>query len=68
MTIYLSGATQVSKLEEAAKPTILQWNKASTKILAKYTDYADVFSSNLVIELPKNTNINEHTIKLIKRK
>ena len=36
--------------------------------MAKYSDYADVFSSDLAIELTENTEINEHAIKLIDKK
>ena len=46
----------------------LQWNKTLTKILAEYFDYANIFLTNLAMELPKNTSINKHTIELIKRK
>lgn len=35
---------------------------------AKYSDYANVFSFDLVIELPENTEINEHIIELIESK
>lgn len=30
----------------------------------EYSDYADVFSKNLVAELPKRSDINEHSINL----
>lgn len=42
----------------------LQLNEALIKILLEYTDYADIFSLNLAIELLENTGINEHTIQL----
>ena len=38
--------------------------KAPTKIPAKYSDFADVFSPNLASELPKHTGINDHIIEL----
>lgn len=38
------------------------------KILAKYTDYVDIFSFNLAIELLKNSGINKYIIKLIEDK
>ena len=60
--IHLFRASQV---KDNPTPATLQWNKAPTKILAKYFDYTDVFSFDLAIELPKNTGMNEHTIKLI---
>lgn len=43
----------------------LQWDKAPTKVPAEYFKYADVFSFNLAIELPKNMGINKHAIELI---
>lgn len=53
-----------------SEPTlvILQWDKALTKIPAKYSDYANIFSIDLAIELLENVNMNEHAIKLIERK
>ena len=39
-------------------------NETLTKVPSKYADYADIFSFNLAIELPKNTGINKHGIKL----
>lgn len=68
MTIYLSGAAQVSRLEEAAKLTTLQWNRTFTKIPTKYIDYTDVFLPDLIMELPKNTDMNEYALKLIESK
>ncbi len=46
----------------------LQWDKAPTKIPAKYSDYAGVFSSELAMELLENTGMNKYTIELIKEK
>ena len=34
------------------------------KILDKYSDFINVFSPNLTVELTKNTSINKYTIKL----
>ncbi len=51
-----------------AQIAALQGNKAPTKILVKYSDYTDVFSLDLAIELPKNMEINKHAIELIRRK
>ncbi len=59
LLIYFSRIAQIAAL---------QWDNALTKILTEYSDYADVFSSDLAIELPENTSINEHTIKLIEGK
>ena len=65
MPIHLFTALQVQK-----DPTFdaLQKDKAPTKIPDKYFDYADVFSTDLAIELPENTGIKEHAIKLVEGK
>ena len=39
--------------------------EALTKVSAKYLDFVDVFSSDLVSELLKHTGINNHTIELV---
>ncbi len=52
----------------AAERAAPQWDKAPTKIPAKYFDYTDVFFSELAMELPENIRMNEHTIELIKGK
>ena len=39
--------------------------EAPTKVPAKYSNFADVFSPNLVSELPKHTGINDHAIELV---
>ena len=61
MPIHLFMAHQVQN-----QPTLaaLLEDKAITKISAKYSDYANVFFSDLTIELSKNTGMNKHTIKL----
>ncbi len=59
MTIHLFQAAQIAAL---------QWDKTFTKISAEYSDYADVFLSNLAIELLENTGMNKYAIKLIERK
>lgn len=41
---------------------------APIKILAKYYDYADVFTFDLAMKLPENTGINKYAIELIERK
>lgn len=57
--IYLSQAAEIA--------TPMQ-DKAPTKILVKYIEYVDVFSFDLVLELSKNTGINEHVIELVEGK
>ena len=39
--------------------------KAPTKVLAKYSDYTNIFSPDLVSKLPEHTGINKHAIKLV---
>ena len=39
--------------------------EAPTKISAEYSDFADVFSSDLAFKLPKYTGINDHAIELV---
>ena len=39
--------------------------KALTKVSAKYLDFVDVFSLDLVSELHEHIEINNHTIKLV---
>lgn len=46
----------------------LQWDKAPTKISAKYNDYMDIIAYDLVIELSKNISINKNAIELVEGK
>ena len=39
--------------------------KASTKVSAEYSDFADVFSPDLAFKLPEHTEIYNHAIKLV---
>ena len=55
-------------LPQIAQIAALQWNKAPTKILVKYYDYIDVFSSDLDMMLCENIEMNEYAIELIDRK
>ena len=48
----------------AAQILALIQDEAPTKVPPKYADYADVFSFDLEMELPKNTGINKHAIEL----
>ncbi len=64
----LDGAELLIQPFWAAQITALQWDKAPTKIPTKYSDYADVFSSDFAIELPENTGMNKHAIELIETK
>ena len=40
------------------------FEEAPTKVLVEYFNYINVFSTENIAELPENTRINEHTIKL----
>ena len=73
--IYVAALEALARLAkmtmhplQAAQIAALKQNKASTKVWSKYANYTDVFSFNLTIELPKNTGINKHAIKLKKSK
>ncbi len=65
MLIHPSRAPQVQNNSTLAA---LQWDKALTKIPAEYSDYVDIFSTNLVMELLENTGMNEYTIELVEGK
>lgn len=45
----------------------LQQDKAPIKIFPEYIDFADVFSPDFAMELPKNSGINKYAIKLIEK-
>ena len=50
--------------EKQAKVGALLFNKAFTEVPAENSDYSDVFSVENAAELPENTRINKHAIKL----
>ena len=60
--------TMLIHLAREAQIAALQANRTPIEVLAEYSDYIDIFSPDLAIELPKNTGINEHAIKLINEK
>lgn len=45
-------------LLQIAQIAALQLDMISIKVLPKYADYVDIFSSDLIMELPKITGIN----------
>ena len=47
-----------------AQVEALLFNKASTNVPAEYSNYSNIFSAKNAAELPENTGMNEHTIKL----
>lgn len=54
--VYLLKKTQI---------TYLKVDKAFIKVSSKYTDFVNVFSSKLIIKLPKYTSINHYAIKSV---
>ena len=54
--------------ERQAQVRVLLFDKAFTLVPAEYSNYSDVFSAENAAELPENTGINEHLIKLEKGK
>lgn len=48
--------------------TILEQDKGLIEVSIKYGDFADVFSSDLVIELSDCTKINKYAIKPVEGK
>ena len=65
----LSSAPLVASLDvhPSRRPQIsgLIVEEAPTKVPAKYSDFANVFSSDLASELPEYTGINDHAIELV---
>ena len=55
MTMHHSRAAQIAALKQ---------DEALSKVLSEYADYANIFSFDLAMQLPKNTCINKHAIKL----
>ena len=60
----LGSAKRTIHSARAAQIAALKQDKAPTKVLPKYADYADVFSFDMAMELPENTGINKHAIEL----
>ncbi len=65
MPIY---SFRTSQIQDDPTLATLQYDKTFTEIPAEYSDYANVFSLDLAIELSVNTGMNEHVIKLIDNK
>ena len=59
MTIHLLQKAQIAALKQ---------DEALIKVLAKYSDFWNVFLEKEALVLPKQTNLNEHAIKLKKDK
>ena len=50
--------------QSGAQVGALIFNKAPTEVPAKYSDYSNVFSAENAAEVPENTGMNGHAIKL----
>lgn len=60
----VAPAMQVYSFQQAQVRLLLA-DKAIIDVFSKYSDYANIFSFDLAIELSENMSINEHAIKLI---
>ena len=63
MLVYSKRQAQIK-----AQVRVLLFNRALTKVLAKYYDYSNIFSVEYAAKLLERTGINEHAIKLEKDK
>ena len=52
------------KAQSGARVKALLFDKAPTEVPAEYSNYSNVFLAENAAELPENTGINEHAIKL----
>lgn len=59
MQVHLSSHAQLG---------LLLADETVTQVSPEYSDYANVFLFDYVIELPENIGMNEHIIKLIEGK
>ena len=59
-----SEAHNGAQIQNKAQVGALLFDKAPTEVPAEYSDYSNVFSAEIAAELPENTGINEHAIKL----
>ncbi len=62
LSVDLADEVHPSKRAQIAH---LKADETSTEVPRKYTDFTDVFSSKLAIELSEHTGINDHAIKLV---
>ena len=54
--------------QSGAQDGALIFKEAPTEVPAKYSNYSNIFSAENAAELPENTEMNEHAIKLEKGK
>ena len=57
-------AQNKAQIQDKAQVGALLFDEALTEIPAEYFDYSDVFLAENAAELPENTGMNEHAIKL----
>ena len=64
--IYIATITSEITIypEHKAQITFLKTKKALISVPAKYLDFANIFSKELTIVLPKHTKISTHAIDL----
>ena len=65
MPVHLKKWAQI---QDRAQVAALLFVKALTEVLTEYSDYSNVFSIKNIAELPENTRMKKHTIKLEKDK
>ena len=56
------------RVQNGVQVGALLFDEAPTKVPAEYSDYSDVVLAENAAELPENTGMNEHAIKLEKNK
>ena len=56
------------KAQSGVQVGTLLFDKISTKIPAKYSNYNNIFLAKNVVKLPENIRMNKHAIKLEKDK
>ena len=61
MPVHLERQAQI---EAEAQVGALIFDETPTTVSAKYSNYSKNFSAENAAEIPKNTGINKHTIKL----
>lgn len=67
MFLAISNTSKVNSFYKALIAS-LQINKAPKIVLLENSDYVDVFSPKLIVELSKYIRINNHAINLVNSK
>ena len=65
--VHVASLTSFAGVHPSRRPQIAGTvaEEAPTNVPAKYADFADVFSPDLVSKLPEHTGINDHAIELV---